>query len=77
MSVRGGNAHQNVYRPLREFVFNSLRSESFTSLLRSACTERPQMIDRLMAEGLKPCGKLTFETGTDEIFFWQPLLVGN
>ena len=58
---------------LRQFVFAEFKREGFTSLLRSACTDRPHMIQALRNAGLTECGLLRFETGGTEVFFWQPL----
>ena len=58
---------------LRQFVYQSLKAEGSTSLLRSACTERPHMVSRLRAEGLQEAGRLKFLNGVEEIFFWHHL----
>ena len=58
---------------LRNFSFRALATEGFTAILRSACTHRPEMITKLELECGAPAGRLRFEDGAEEVFFWHQL----
>ncbi len=58
---------------LMEAVSTDLREQGYSTMLLSACTKRPEMIERFRRKGLHEAGRLTFPNGTDEVFFWQPI----
>jgi len=55
---------------IREYVFTSVQAKGYEAILRSACTERPHMIDSLKSQ-CQPAGSLTFLNGVIEYFFWH------
>lgn len=57
---------------MRQHVFDHVAKMGYEAMLRSACTERPHMIDALNKTCL-PAGSLTFLNGTVEQFFWHRL----
>ncbi len=61
---------------IREYVFNSIQAKGYEAILRSACTERPHMIESLKST-CQPAGSLTFLNGVVEYFFWQKFTKNN
>jgi N-acetylglutamate synthase-like GNAT family acetyltransferase len=65
--------NKRVGAALVERAKKDLQMEGYETVLMSACTRRPNMIEYFRNKGLIEAGKLVFPNGTEEIFFWQPL----
>lgn len=73
MWVHPEHRREGIAQAMRQYTFAVLREDGVSSVLRSACTARPEMITRLRQECGSEAGRLQYENGIEEVFFWKRL----